>query len=237
MGLHYGGIVSGIARGGGPTGVQTLARGLDALQLVATAEHGMTVGEVAERMGVHRTIASRMLGALAQRRLIARDAAGRYRVGSGLLALARLYEPVLKAASATVLRDLADAAGATACVMVADGDSAVAVAVAEPAGPAARLACRPGHRAPMDRGAAAYTLRAQLPPEPAEPRPVARARQDRYAMSHDEVTSGAYGVAVPITRAAGERPACVHLVTTDRAVAENAIGAVTNAARQISALL
>lgn len=230
-------------RGGGPAGVQTLARGLDALQLVATAENGMTVGEVAERMGVHRTIASRMLGALAQRRLITRDAAGRYRVGSGLLALARLYEPGLKAASATVLQDLADGVGAAVCVMVADGDSAVAVAVAEPAGPvtpagaAARLVCRPGHRAPMDRGAAAYALRAQLPPEPGEPRPVARARQDRYAMSHDEGASGTYGVSAPIARAAGERPACVHLVTTDGAAADAAIGAVADAARQISALL
>ena len=153
-----------------PTGAQTLARGLSALQMVATAENGMTVQEVAERLGVHRTIASRMLGALARYRLIARDAAGRYWVGSGLIALARLYEPLLKAASATVLRNLADKAGATACVMVHDGDSAVAVAAAEPASMVAHLAYRPGHRSPLDRGAAAYALRSQLPPEPGEPR-------------------------------------------------------------------
>lgn len=220
-----------------PAGAQTLARGLSALQMVATAENGMTVQEVAERLGVHRTIASRMLGALAQYRLIARDSAGRYWAGSGLIALARLYEPLLKAASATVLRNLADGAGATACVMVHDGDSAVAVAAAEPAGMVAHLAYRPGHRSPLDRGAAAYALRSQLPPEPGEPRGVAKARRDRYATSHGEVTAGTYAVSAPIPRPPGERPACVHLITTDKSIGDSAIPAVIDAARQISALL
>ena len=101
--------------------------------MVAAAENGMTVQEVAERLGVHRTIASRMLCALARHRLIARDAGGRYRVGSGVIALARQYEPVLKTAASGVLRLLADKVGATALVTVHDGDSAVAVAVVEPA--------------------------------------------------------------------------------------------------------
>lgn len=218
-------------------GAQTLARGLSALEMVATAENGMTVQEVAERLGVHRTIASRLLGALARHRLIARDAGGRYRVGSGLIALARQYEPVLKTAAGGVLRRLADKAGATALVTVHDGDSAVAVAVAEPAGLVARLVYRPGHRSPLDRGAAAYALRSQLPPEPGEPPGVAKARRDKYAIAHGEVTAGAYGVAAPIPRAPAERPACVLLITVDRQLAESAVGAVTDAARQVSALL
>jgi DNA-binding IclR family transcriptional regulator len=228
---------SAAAEPGTPAGAQTLARGLSALELVATADDGMTVQEVAERLGVHRTIASRLLCALASRRLIARDAGGRYRVGSGLIALARQYEPVLKSAAAGVLRHLADQVGATALVTVHDGDSAVAVAVVEPAGLVARLVYRPGHRSPLDRGAAAYALRAQLPPEPDEPPGVARARRDKYAIAHGEVTAGAYGVAAPIPRAHGERPACVLLITVDRQLAESALPAVTDAARQVSVLL
>jgi DNA-binding IclR family transcriptional regulator len=220
-----------------PAGAQTLARGLTALQLVAAAEGGMTVAEVAERLGVHRTIASRTLGALAQFRLIARDADGRYRVGSGLIALARLYEPQLKAAAPAALRLLADKTGATAMVMVHDGDSAVVVAAAEPADLVAHLVYRPGHRSPLDRGAAAYALRSVLPAEPGEPRGVSRARRDKYALTHAEVTTNAYGVAAPITRAQGERPACVNLITMDSQVAESAIPAVLDTARQISCLL
>ena len=222
---------------GTAAGAQTLARGLSALEMVATADDGMTVQEVAERLGVHRTIASRMLGALARHRLIARGAGGRYRVGSGVIALARQYEPVLKTAASGVLRRLADKAGATALVTVHDGDSAVAVAVAEPAGLVAHLVYRPGHRSPLDRGAAAYALRSQLPPEPGEPPGVAKARRDKYAIAHGEVTAGAYGVAAPVTRAAGERPACVLLITVDRQLAESALPAVTDAARQVSVLL
>jgi DNA-binding IclR family transcriptional regulator len=220
-----------------PAGAQTLARGLSALEMVATAEDGMTVQQVAERLGVHRTIASRMLGALARHRLIARDPDGRYRVGSGVVALARQYEPALKTAANGALRRLADKVGATALVTVHDGDCAVAVAVVEPAGLVAHLVYRPGHRSPLDRGAAAYALRCQLPPEPGEPPGVTRARRDKYAVAHGEVTAGAYGVAAPVPRAAGDRLACVLLITVDRQLAESALPAVTDAARQISALL
>jgi DNA-binding IclR family transcriptional regulator len=38
-------------------GSQTLARGLNALQLVADAAAGLTVQQVADGLGVHRTIA------------------------------------------------------------------------------------------------------------------------------------------------------------------------------------
>ncbi len=52
-------------------GSQTLARGLNALQLVADAPSGLTVQQVADGVGVHRTIAYRLLATLAQFRLVA----------------------------------------------------------------------------------------------------------------------------------------------------------------------
>jgi DNA-binding IclR family transcriptional regulator len=56
-------------------------------------------------------------------------------------------------------------------------------------------------------------------------------------VAQGEVTAGVYGVAAPVTRAPGERPACVHLITLDRQLAEQALPAVIDAARQITALL
>ena len=47
-------------------GSQTLARGLNALQLVADAPAGLTVQQVAEGIGVHRTIAYRLLATLGE---------------------------------------------------------------------------------------------------------------------------------------------------------------------------
>src|SRR5262245_41129016 len=48
----------------GAPGSQTLARGLAALQLVATSRSGLTVQQVADSIGVHRTIAYRLLTTL-----------------------------------------------------------------------------------------------------------------------------------------------------------------------------
>ncbi|MET0901279.1 MAG: helix-turn-helix domain-containing protein, partial [Mycobacterium sp.] len=53
-------------------GSQTLARGLAALQAVAGSPGGLTVQQVADKVGVHRTIAYRLLGTLAQYRFIAK---------------------------------------------------------------------------------------------------------------------------------------------------------------------
>ena len=60
-------------------GSQTLARGLNALQFVAEAPAGLTVQQVADGIGVHRTIAYRLLATLAQFRFIAKGEDGRYR--------------------------------------------------------------------------------------------------------------------------------------------------------------
>ena len=51
---------------GSGTGSQTLARGLSALQMVADSPSGLTVQQLADRVGVHRTIAYRLLSTLAE---------------------------------------------------------------------------------------------------------------------------------------------------------------------------
>src|SRR5918997_736914 len=60
-------------------GSQTLARGLSALELIAATPGGVTVQEIADRVGVHRTVAYRLLSTLVQFRLVARHDDGRYR--------------------------------------------------------------------------------------------------------------------------------------------------------------
>jgi len=51
------GEASGTAAPSGAPGSQTLARGLAALQLIAASRTGLTVQQVADDIGVHRTIA------------------------------------------------------------------------------------------------------------------------------------------------------------------------------------
>ena len=53
------------------------------LQLVAAAKGGLTIQQVADRIGVHRTIAYRVLSTLAQYRLVAKGEDGRFRTAAG----------------------------------------------------------------------------------------------------------------------------------------------------------
>lgn len=73
-------------------GSQTLARGLQALQLVAEAKGGLTIQHVADHIGVHRTIAYRLLSTLASYRLVAKAEDGRFRAAAGLAALGASFD-------------------------------------------------------------------------------------------------------------------------------------------------
>lgn len=74
--------------GGGPGGVQAVDRAITVLEILAQTG-GSTVTEVAAELGVHKSTASRLLGALEARGLVnhAADRA-QYRLGFGILRLA-----------------------------------------------------------------------------------------------------------------------------------------------------
>src|ERR1700739_1768305 len=90
----------------GPPGSQPLARGLSILQVVATSRVGLTVQEVADHVGVHRTIAYRLLSTLAQFRLVAKGEDGRYRSAAGLAVLGASFDNNVRQLGMPTLRAL-----------------------------------------------------------------------------------------------------------------------------------
>ncbi len=98
---------------GSPAGSQTLARGLTALQIVAASATGLTVQELADRVGVHRTIAYRLLSTLTHFRLVAKGEDGRYRPAAGLAVLGASFDRNVRQLSLPTLRALADELGTT----------------------------------------------------------------------------------------------------------------------------
>ena len=73
---------------GSQAGVQSVDRASTALEIIARSG-GAGVGEVAAELGVHKSTASRLLGALEARALVEQAGErGRYRLGFGLLRLA-----------------------------------------------------------------------------------------------------------------------------------------------------
>lgn len=178
---------------------QTLDRGLRVLKLLADTDHGLTVTELAGKMGVNRTVVYRLLATLEQHSLVRRDLGGRARVGLGVLALAHQVHPLLREAALPALRSLAEDIGATAHLTLVDGSEALAVAVVEPTWTDYHVAYRTGFRHPLDRGAAGRAIlegrgavrngRAGDPPA--------------YVLTHGELEAGASGAAAPLLGVSG----------------------------------
>jgi DNA-binding IclR family transcriptional regulator len=218
-------------------GSQTLARGLNALQLVAEAPAGLTVQQVADGIGVHRTIAYRLLGTLSQFRFVAKGEDGRYRPAAGLAVLGASFDRNVRQLSLPTLRTLADDLGTTVSLLVAEGDQQVAVAVIVPTQVAYQLAFHEGSRYPLDRGAAGIALLASMPPRPDERDLVVRARKQEWVITHGEIEPNTYGLAVPVHRLPPSPPTCINLISHREDVVMRGKDAVIKAAKELSALL
>jgi DNA-binding IclR family transcriptional regulator len=218
-------------------GAQTLARGLRALQLVATAPDGAAIQEIADQLDVHRSIASRLLVTLADYKLVIRGGDGRYRVGSGLAALASGIHSTLRVAAEPILRELAESLGATIALLVAEGEEAVALSVVAPLRSQYHLAFSTGGRHAIDRASGGIALRAGMLPAPGEDKRIAEARERGYAETFGEVEPGAYGVAVPLPHVEGVPVACLNLITHRAEIAEVAPKPLMEAAQRLAAAL
>ena len=75
---------------------QTLGRGLDVLELVATSPEGLTPAQVAAELGLSRTIVYRLIGTLVDHRLLRRGPDGVLTAGLGTLRLTQNITPTLR---------------------------------------------------------------------------------------------------------------------------------------------
>jgi len=218
-------------------GNQTLARGLRVLLAVADAKDGLTVQQVSVLLGVHRSIAYRVLQTLADFGLAVRRGDGAYIPGARLATLAEAYLPRLRHAAGPVMRALADRLETTVSLFVEQSDTAVAIAMVEPTNAAHHLAFRPGMRTPLTRGAAGYAILAAGPSAPGEPAAVALARERGYATSHAEIEAGQYAVAAWIPMRDTVARACLNLITYREDIAAGAGPELRQAADEVGRLL
>lgn len=221
----------------GAPGSQTLARGLAALQLVATARAGLTAQEVADSIGVHRTIAYRLLSTLSQFRLVAKGEDGRYRAAAALAVLGASFDNNVRQLSLPTLRALADELGSTVSLLVAEGDQQVAIAVIVPTNVFYQMSFHEGSRYPLERGAAGIALLASMPPRPGERDLVPLARKQGWVITHGEVEPNTYGLAVPVRREPPSPPTCINLISHREDVVIGGKDAVVKAANELSAIL
>ncbi|MDO5051591.1 MAG: helix-turn-helix domain-containing protein [Pseudoclavibacter sp.] len=202
---------------------QTLSRGITVLELLNERQQALTIQQIADALGLHRSIAYRILRTLEAHGLVDRDGRGRIRLGPGLAALARGVAPDLRQLAAPELGAVADAFEVTAFLAVLDRREVITLLSAEPRRAHAPVAQRPGTRHGVERGAPGIAVQlamteAERERLAADGVPIDRARLDRaradgYALSSDEVIPGLTSIAVPLRVPDDPQPATLAVVT------------------------
>jgi DNA-binding IclR family transcriptional regulator len=217
---------------------QTLDRGLRILEHLASVGTPQPIADVASSVGLHRSIAYRLLRTLEDHQLVERDRAGHYRLGLGMAALARGVRTDLQAAALPRLDALAADLGMTAFLVVRAGDEAVTVVSVEPHDTAAHVSYRPGTRHPVGRGAPGLALLIPEPPSTGDRDVLQEARRLGWASSHGEVIPGFRSIAAPVLGPDGGARAALAVVYVDDSADVERIGrAVVEAAAKVTAAL
>ena len=211
-------------------GSQTLSRGIRILEVLASSERNLSIDELASALGVHRSIAYRLLRTLEEHTLVTRDDAGRVGLGAGLAALASGIARDLQTAALPHLDAVANELGMTCLLAVLlDRDEAVTLTSAAPRGNLAVVSYRPGHRHPITRGAPGKAILLELPTSAwptdvsAELRAeIEESRARGYTTSRDEVVPTLQAVAVPLTLP-GQPPAAIAVIHVSLPAAESDI--------------
>jgi DNA-binding IclR family transcriptional regulator len=204
--------------------LQTLDRGVRVLELLAAASGPLSIARIADGLGVHRSIAYRLLRTLEHHRLVSRDDGSGYRPGVGLAVLARTVDASLQAAALPELTELSGDLGMTAFLVVPDGDDAVTLHSVEPRQSRVHVAYRPGIRHPLDRGAPGLALLAGRAAKPGERAEVTVARRSGWAWSRGEVLPGLSAVSAPIVGRDRTPVAAVAVVYLDEGAERDGLG-------------
>ncbi|MGF7120284.1 IclR family transcriptional regulator [Rhodococcus sp. AG1013] len=213
---------------------QTLERGLAVLEWVAD-NAPCTAGDVASSLGLHRSIAYRLLTTLEARGYLQRDDSGRYELGLTPLVIGAASNRGLTALAERALRQITRAVPASAYLAVRRDTDALVLMSAASDRPAT-VSLRDGMRHPLDQGAAGLAILAALPPTPDERPEVGLARETGYTRTVGEVLPGVGMLAVPVEfEQGGVGSLCVVFVpgTVDRG---SALTALIAAADQLGQL-
>jgi len=197
------------------SGIGVLDKAVVVLHAIAESPCGLA--DLCERSGLPRATAHRLATGLEVHRLLARDSAGRWRLGPALSELSAAVADPLLAAGAAVLPGLRETTGESVQLYRREGTTRVCVVALEP--PAGLRDTVPvGARLPMTAGSGARVLlaysdpatqRAVLPSAVFTERTLADIRRRGWAQSAAEREPGVASVSAPVRDRAGDVVAAV----------------------------
>ena len=191
------------------SGIGVLDKAVGVLHSIADSPCGLA--ELCERTGLPRATAHRLAAGLEVHRLLARDSAGRWRLGPALNELAAQVNDPLLAAGAAVLPRLREITGESVQLYRREGTARICVAALEP--PAGLRDTVPvGTRLPMTAGSGAKILlaysdaatqQAVLPTAKLTERTLSEVRRRGWAQSAAEREPGVASVSAPVRDRSG----------------------------------
>ena len=197
------------------SGIGVLDKAVVVLHAIAESPCGLA--DLCERTGLPRATAHRLAAGLEVHRLLARDSAGRWRLGPALTELSAAVADPLLAAGAAVLPGLRETTGESVQLYRREGTTRVCVVALEP--PAGLRDTVPvGARLPMTAGSGARVLlaysdpatqQAVLPSAVFTERTLADVRRRGWAQSAAEREPGVASVSAPVRDRAGDVVAAV----------------------------
>lgn len=213
---------------------KTLHHGLLILRVLSENPGGMTVSEVADRIGVHRTVAHRLIRTLEAHQLCRRDHQRRFVPGTGLVSLAEPVQQDLRALARPVLDELAETTRATTHLLVREGPAEVrALMVVEPRDALVHVSFRPGQTHSIDYGSGGIALLAQGPHREGERPEVSEARARGYAITSGEVIPAVTGISAAVPPRSGEANTSIGVSVFEHTELENIGAAVAHAAAHL----
>lgn len=191
------------------SGIGVLDKAVGVLHSIAESPCGLA--ELCERTGLPRATAHRLAAGLEVHRLLARDSAGRWRLGPALSELAAQVNDPLLAAGAAVLPRLREITGESVQLYRLEGTTRVCIAALEP--PAGLRDTVPvGARLPLTAGSGAKVLlaysdtatqQAVLASAKFTERSLAEVRRRGWAQSAAEREPGVASVSAPVRDRSG----------------------------------
>ena len=168
----------------------TFSRGLDLIELLSRSNAPRSVADIAEELGLSRTVVYRLLQTLDEHGLLAqRTDDGKVMLGLGLLGWSRNVEDHVRQLAASMLHEVAEATTGTAFIGVLEGEHLVCLASAEPSTAIITARYREGIRTPLSRGASGAVVRSIIEGTMLE---------GGYAVSRQEIEVGSSAIAVPL---------------------------------------
>lgn len=178
--------------------LQTLERGMHALECIARKQGQMTVAQLADHLGINRTIAYRITRTLSHLGYIRTNENLQLELSSKIIDLYNCYEMNIPPIAQQVLNELSLQTQSSASLVIAEGLDCVVVKTSAKHSSNLQTNYQLGSRIPLGMAASGIAIAITYSSQPDESDEIKLARSQGYAYSEGKLQAGAIGLFMPI---------------------------------------